>query len=91
MHDSTIIAHHRPSVADVALEHAMLDVLDLEDRVRDLEADVITYRTLLCEALAVAHDLTTDRDRLRVRYHAALDENRRLRADLAASRPRRAA
>lgn len=88
MHDTIL---HRPSVADVALEHAMLDVLNLEDRVRDLEADVSTYRTLLCEALTVAHDLTRERNDYRRRYHAALDENRRLRADLAAGQTRRAA
>ena len=52
MHDSTTILH-RPTVADVALEHAMLDVLNLEDRVRDLEADNLTLREIAQEALAV--------------------------------------
>lgn len=45
----------------------MLDVLDLEDRVRDLEADIVTYRDLTRAALAAV----AERDR----------EIRRLRAD----------
>ena len=69
----------------------MLDVLDLEDRVRDLERQVVTYRTAYVETVALLADVTADSTRLRQRYHAALDENRRLRADLAAGQPRRAA
>ncbi|MCC7244017.1 MAG: hypothetical protein IT180_19000 [Acidobacteria bacterium] len=76
---------------DVALEHLAYDEALLRERVAELEADVVAYRALLHQALGVAHNLITDRDRLRDRYHAALDEARRLRADLATDRTRRAA
>lgn len=50
---STDTSIHRPTVADIALEHAALDLIDLGDRVRDLEADVAIYRAIAHEALAV--------------------------------------
>ena len=46
---------------------------------RELEADLVTYRELLQEALSVAHDLTVERDRLKDHYVRALDELRTLR------------
>lgn len=68
----------------MALEHLAADECELRARVAELETDLVTYRALLCEALQVAHELTVDRDRLREKYHAALNELRALR-------PRRAA
>jgi hypothetical protein len=73
------------------VEHLALDEADLRARVRELEADLVTYRDLLRQALAVAHDVTTDRDRLRERYHQTLTENRTLREALKACELGRAA
>lgn len=66
------------TVAELVIEDLALSEADLRARVADLEGDVVTYRNLLQVALAVSADLTNDRDRLRSRYHALLDERRRV-------------
>lgn len=49
-------------------------------RIADLEADVEVYRELAKAGIEALHVVTTDRDGLRARYHAALDELKALRA-----------
>lgn len=79
--ESTPTTH---TVCDTVIQHLAADEALLRERVAELEGDVVTYRNLLQESLHVLHDVTLDRDRLRERYHHALDELRTLR-------PRRAA
>jgi hypothetical protein len=71
-------------VADAVIHHLALDEAEWRARVVELEADLVAYRELLQLALAVAHDVTVDRNQLRDRYHQTLDKNRRLRAALTA-------
>lgn len=73
---------------DVALEHLALDEAVLRERVADLERDVITYRALLCDALAVAHKLHIERDDYEQKYYTSLDDGRQLRATLKTLRSR---
>lgn len=49
-------------------------------RIADLEADVEIYRELTKAGIEALHLVTTDRDGLRARYHAALDELKALRS-----------
>ena len=65
------------TLGDLVIEALAAEGAELRARVANLEGDVITYRQLLQAALAVSADLTKDRDRLRARYHALLDERRR--------------
>lgn len=91
MSDLQILPDRERLVANAVIQHLAADEADLRARVTELEADVFTLREQVRAALDVAHDLTTERDELRRRYHAALDEARQLRADLRACQLGRAA
>lgn len=82
--ESTPTAH---TVCDTVITHLAAAEAELRARVLELEGDIAIYRALLRSALDVAHELTD----YRRKYHEALDDNRRLRADLRACQLGRAA
>ena len=55
----------RSTVNDLVIEDLALGEAESIARIADLESERDTYRDLLQSALAVAHDVTSERDRLR--------------------------
>jgi hypothetical protein len=66
------------ALADFADQNARL-----QERVISLEDDVETYRQITCAAFTALHDLTIERNQLRVAYHRTLDAYRALRVRVA--------
>ena len=66
----------------MADEMAALELLEAQDRIRDVEAERDSYRDQLRAMLDVSHTLITDRDRLRGRVREQARIIRELRASL---------
>lgn len=75
------------TLAALVIEDMAAEGAELRARVADLEGDLITYRQLLQAAIAVSADITKDRDRLRQRYHALLDERRKQQLSVTTNLP----
>jgi len=67
------------TLAELVIEDLAMDGAELRGRIGDLQGDVVTYRNLLQVALDVLAEVSKDRNGLRTRYHALLDERRRER------------
>ena len=63
---------------DLTIEHLTADKLELLDRLRDLEADLQSYRELALAGVHALHHLTRERDHLHVRLLVLLEELRAL-------------
>lgn len=59
------MSDHR--ICHLASEHANLEILELQDRVRDLEADVAVYAMYFKATLHALHHVTAERARSRSR------------------------
>ncbi|HXG54014.1 MAG TPA: hypothetical protein VNJ03_01425 [Vicinamibacterales bacterium] len=57
------MSDHR--ICHLASEHANLEILELQDRVLDLEADLCIYRQIATAGIHALHRVTQERDRLR--------------------------
>jgi uncharacterized coiled-coil DUF342 family protein len=72
-------------------EELHVEILELQDRVRDLEGDRDHYRDQVHALLDVAHHLVTERDRLRAQTRDFARQLREMRASLSVNDARRAA
>lgn len=72
----------------MADEHVALEILELRDRVRDLEADLCIYQQIATAGIHALHRVTQERDRLRA---AARDQRAPSRFDSQPAERRQAA
>lgn len=67
---------------DLVDETNAMEILELQDRIGDLEANVQIYQELVCAAFDALHDLTVSRDREREEHWRVRDAYRALREQL---------
>lgn len=68
-----------------------IEILDLEDRVRDLEDERDSYRAWFQATLQALHDVTVERDRLREQNRELRRQQRRSVVTVTSENERRAA